>query len=248
MAWAPNPPNFYKQFTTENLTRFDELKEAQDGDTSTATQLLDLPPELRYLVPPEPPSDDGAYRLFGTNRTTRDFLATLPEMDITQLYPSSDGNEDASSDWTLDRGFYLKSLSRSIMLSFLELIGILSQNPAEAQRKQDEIKTMYLNALHLINEYRPHQARESLIMKMEDEIEAAKKEVEDVKALRQRVDTLIKDHDGLLGGMNGVLNGHANGVSGVRATEKGDEQNFSDMEVQRAIWDVLEQEFPQHRT
>ena len=38
----------------------DELKEAQDGDTSTATQLLDLPPELRYLVPPEPPSDDGA--------------------------------------------------------------------------------------------------------------------------------------------------------------------------------------------
>ena len=247
MAWAPNTPNFYKQFTNDNLTRLEELKKSQEATSSQS--LLNLPPELRYLIPPEPPADDGDYRSFGTMRTTRDFLLPLKDMDIEQLYPASlNENPDASSEWTQDRGFYLKSLSRSIMLSFLEMTGMLSQNSVEVQRKHDEIKTMYLNALHLINEYRPHQARESLIMKMEDEIERGRQEVEDVKALRTRVDTLIQDHDGLVGGMDEVLAGHTNGVNGLAkdtASSADSDDRQKDMQVQSAIWDMLNTQFPQ---
>src|SRR5690349_118383 len=55
MAWAPNPPNFYRQFTDANITRLEDLKNG-NGSATTAQQLLNLPPELRYLIPPEPPA------------------------------------------------------------------------------------------------------------------------------------------------------------------------------------------------
>lgn len=278
MAWAPNPPNFYKLFTSENLTRLDELEKEHETSTN-ASQLLDLPPELRYLVPPEPPQNDDPYRLFGQVRTTKDYLASLQDMGIKQLYnvdeegtPLSNLNDDESANASRDRVFHLKSLSRSIMLSFLEMVGILSENPlAEVDRAQErervaeinrhkrpgeemvveeptgwarkakEINEMYLNTLHLINEYRPHQARESLILRMEEDVERGRKEVEDVKKLRERVEKMIKQHDELAGGGEALESGHVNGVDGE---EKRSEQETRDEEVQMAIWDVLNAEFP----
>jgi len=66
----PAPPPFYKNFTARNIQRLKELKEAgSDGKSpSGASTLLDLPPELRYLVPPEPP-ENGAVRNFGEVKT-----------------------------------------------------------------------------------------------------------------------------------------------------------------------------------
>jgi hypothetical protein len=66
-AIFPPPPPFYKQFTASNLARLKELKDAQtatDGAPAGQSSLLDLPPELRCLVPPEAPAD-GIYRSFG---------------------------------------------------------------------------------------------------------------------------------------------------------------------------------------
>jgi mediator of RNA polymerase II transcription subunit 7 len=242
MAWAPNPPNFYKQFTTANLERLEQWKKEHASSSSTAaegitSQILRLPPELRYLVPPEPPSS-GDYRLFGQYRTTRDYLRPLTESEIPQLYPLST-SAGASSDWTLDRSLYLKNLTRSIMLSFLELTGILSQSLSDAARKQDEVKTMYVNALHLINEYRPHQARESLILRMEEEVEKGRKEVEDVRKLKERVEALVE-----VGGGAGdvVVNGRGSDEPASMNAAKSEDQR--ELEVQKAIWGVLERDFP----
>jgi mediator of RNA polymerase II transcription subunit 7 len=67
-AIFPPPPPFYKHFTPANLERAKEWKDAQtgqkEGEASGTSSLLDLPPELRYLLPPEPPAD-GIYRSFG---------------------------------------------------------------------------------------------------------------------------------------------------------------------------------------
>jgi mediator of RNA polymerase II transcription subunit 7 len=66
-AIFPPPPPFYKHFTPANIERLKELKEAhsaKEGAAKEASSLLDLPPELRYLLPPEPP-EDGIYRSFG---------------------------------------------------------------------------------------------------------------------------------------------------------------------------------------
>ena len=67
----PQPPPFYKHFTSQNLERLKEStnSKAQGGNPNealgpTSPRLLDLPPELRYLIPPEPPAD-GKYRSFG---------------------------------------------------------------------------------------------------------------------------------------------------------------------------------------
>lgn len=66
----PPPPPYYKNFTEKNLQRLKELKEAsEDADTTTQTsKLLDLPPELRCLVPPEPP-ENGVVQNFGEVKT-----------------------------------------------------------------------------------------------------------------------------------------------------------------------------------
>jgi mediator of RNA polymerase II transcription subunit 7 len=241
MAWAPNPPNFFKQFTKTNLDHLEQLKKDRASSTEndvTALSVLKLPVELRYLVPPAPPAS-GDYRLFGTYRTTRDYLRPLSETDIPQLYPSSTAPE-SSADWTLDRQSYLKNLTRSILLSFLELVGMLSENSNEAGRKQKEIRDLYANALHVINEYRPHQARESLILRMEDEVERGRKEIEDVQKLKKRMEGLVSENDTLV--MNGHGDGKMNGMNGVDGKEK------RDLEVQRAIWDVLEREFPRQES
>jgi mediator of RNA polymerase II transcription subunit 7 len=79
-AAFPSPPPFYQHFTTENIARVAELRAAQSSNSTstsdtqatpniasgskTPLRLLDLPPELRFLQPPEPPVE-GAYRSFG---------------------------------------------------------------------------------------------------------------------------------------------------------------------------------------
>lgn len=66
-AAFPAPPPFYKHFTQDNRSKLEELRGQQAGDDSEKAQPLDpekLPQELRYLIPPNPPST-GTYHSFG---------------------------------------------------------------------------------------------------------------------------------------------------------------------------------------
>ncbi len=80
-AALPSPPPFYQHFTPENLDRIAALRAARQPGPANASsdpqttvgeapapspslRLLDLPPELRFLQPPEPPVE-GVYRSFG---------------------------------------------------------------------------------------------------------------------------------------------------------------------------------------
>jgi hypothetical protein len=71
-AAFPSPPPFWKSFTPENLTQIAALRSAelsfprqpQDAAKEVPVRILDLPSELRYLQPPEPPVD-GVHRCFG---------------------------------------------------------------------------------------------------------------------------------------------------------------------------------------
>ncbi|KAE9983776.1 hypothetical protein BLS_003692 [Venturia inaequalis] len=190
----PRPPPYYHQFTEKNLQRLKDLKELHghdiDNATTKASILLDLPPELRCLVPPEPP-EDGIVLNFGDTKTNLHFLKPLSEMGIPQLYPEPIPLTADESQWTHERARYLKQLTRSILLSFIELMGILSVNPNLYEGKVEHLKRLFENALHLINEYRPHQARESLIMMMEKQIQKKREEIEKVKGMKEKVDTML---------------------------------------------------------
>ena len=158
----------------------------------------------------------------------------LKDLNIEQLFPdqsTATSTHATQSQWTLDRAFYLKKIVRSILLNFLDLVGILATNPDHAKDKLADIEVLFLNAHHLINEYRPHQARESLILEMEDQLERKQAEIDDVKKLQDKVDTLIAElqKDGK----------DAQEVeSDSRTKMPGDEKRAEEM----AIWEALDSE------
>lgn len=81
-AFAPPPP-LWKHFTRENIDKLDKIKaEASKGEdgrpnkrkqwSSSELRALELPSELRYLVPPDVP--EGQYSVFGELQTVRSLI------------------------------------------------------------------------------------------------------------------------------------------------------------------------------
>lgn len=256
LAFFPPPPPFYHHFTTENRQRLEEVKaeagidkEGDNGNTTafSAEQLLALPTELRYLVPPAPPADDEEFKVFGTVAkvkgsdsfaNTMEWISrtlaadyTLTDWTYEQLYPSTDSSSSASS--TLDRQRYLFRFLRSILLAYIELLGIVAANPTSEQKDQKlkDILTMVTNMHALINEYRPHQARETLIREMERQVERKKREIEGVKNMKKRVED--------------VLEGFGKEVTKEEEEEKeavdvAISEDVRRREVQRQMWDAMD--------
>ena len=157
-------------------------------------------------------------------------------MQIPQLYPDPTPQTVDASQWTHERAKYLKTLARSIILSFIELVGILSVNPTLYKEKNEHIRRLFENALHLINEYRPHQARESLIMMMEKQIQTKRDEIEKVKGMKEKVDALL----------GGLGKEDENGKSTLSHEEFGHASPEDRWRrEQRAVWAALDEELGQ---
>ncbi|KAJ3241670.1 Mediator of RNA polymerase II transcription subunit 7 [Chytriomyces hyalinus] len=82
-------------------------------------------------------------------------------MGVAQLYESTN---------TGDRAAELKKLNHAILLNFMELLQILVKNPEEHTRKIEHIRLLFININYLLNEYRPHQARDTLKLLMQLQI------------------------------------------------------------------------------
>lgn len=194
-ATFPSPPPFFQHFNVENLEKINELRVAQKASTGdqsdqsspkTPTRLLNLPPELLFLQPPLPPST-GIYRVFGDSYTLKEILPPLSAQNIEQLYdtpPTTPSGSESPDHLNL----ILHKLIKSNFLNFLELIGILGHNVDMIDEKTKDLRTHVVNIHHVLNMYRPHQARESLLMQMEDHVERANKEIEAIYAAKKRVE------------------------------------------------------------
>ncbi|KZZ97365.1 Mediator complex, subunit Med7 [Moelleriella libera RCEF 2490] len=93
-----------------------------------------------------------------------------------------------------DRAFELKRLAKSLLLNFLELAGVLSRVPADAEAKIADLRTLFINVHHILNEYRPHQARESAIAIMQSHLDKTRGET---SAIRTQVDKARRVLEGL---------------------------------------------------
>merc|ERR1712066_555815 len=64
----------------------------------------------------------------------------------------------------INRRKELRKLNHSILVNFLDLIDILIKCPESPRREEkvDDINLLFIHMHHLINEFRPHQARETL--------------------------------------------------------------------------------------
>ncbi|ETV97265.1 hypothetical protein, variant [Aphanomyces invadans] len=109
--------------------------------------------------PTPPPPLKPTYHSFGTPYSTEDAVPDLLP-DDKKVYPKDYNVKDE-----------MKKVNRSLMYSFLELIDVLILNPTKFNAKLDDIEQLFLNMHNLINAYRPHQARETLIDLLKQQIQ-----------------------------------------------------------------------------
>ncbi|KAJ5666635.1 hypothetical protein N7462_011044 [Penicillium macrosclerotiorum] len=200
-AFAPPPP-LWKHFTRENLDKLDQIKAEAVKDREGLSEKdkkwlpaelrkLDLPPELRFMVPPEIPT--GEYSVFGELQTLSTTLPSLKEQGIDQLYPEPTDTAQApsTSPQGINHAYYLLKISKSLLLNFLEFVGILSISPEQFESKVQDLRNLFINAHHLLNLYRPHQARESLIVMMEEQLERTKNEIQQMDKVKVDIEDLL---------------------------------------------------------
>ncbi|KAL7785922.1 MED7 domain-containing protein [Trichoderma ceciliae] len=191
----PNPPDFWKAFTPDRISKIEELRRlahAAHDDGANDARIPNLPEHLIALQPPPEPAD-GRWRVFGDQYMLDDKLPTLEEQGIENL-PATCSSNNAKDAKHYDRAFELKRLAKSLLLNFLELTSILSRNPAGAEAKIKDLRTIFINIHHILNEYRPHQARESAIEMMQDHLDRTRTET---AAIRTQVDKARKVLEGL---------------------------------------------------
>ncbi|OAR05659.1 hypothetical protein LLEC1_06650 [Akanthomyces lecanii] len=242
----PNPPPFWKDFTTDKIARYEQLRKEHDEDDSEKTtenegfkpqaRINNLPEELTHLQPPAEPTD-GRWRVFGDQYMLNDQLPTLEEQGITNL-PAA-GQSSAKDAKHYDRAFELKRLSKSLLLNFLELTGALSRSPSHAEAKVQDLRTLFINMHHILNEYRPHQARESAIEMMQDHLDRTRTET---LAIRTQVDKAKRLLEGL--GSLGIGESAPAAATGTDATQAAEPQQSAeatnssnvDWDQERRIW------------
>ncbi|QIX01409.1 hypothetical protein AMS68_006926 [Peltaster fructicola] len=181
----PTPPPFYKHFTSTNLHRSQQQKQQQSIEAPEPPAAIDVPAELRYLVPPQPPAD-GRWKTFGYQHDLNAPDPTLDEAGIDTLYPDHPSIKLAPQ-------VYLIALARSLLATFLSTCGILAQNPALHEEKVKNLRDMVFNMHDLINQYRPHQARESLLLMMEERVEQLRQEIKTIGELKGKIHKALNE-------------------------------------------------------
>lgn len=169
----PPPPPYVKFFTDENINKLDQWK-AEQGELQSLDSSSPPPPPgvLRFLIPPKPPAGSH-YRGYGNIWSFDDKLPSLKDTNWQQLY--KDNDELITSETKIQE---LHKLMDSLLLNFLELIGIMSIDPQQFEPKVRQISLILININHLLNTYRPHQSRESLIMLLRKQIDNKQMEID----------------------------------------------------------------------
>ncbi|KAJ1915463.1 Mediator of RNA polymerase II transcription subunit 7 [Mycoemilia scoparia] len=133
--------------------------------------------ELQCLKPP-PPIDGNQYMAFGRTWFVEDKFPSLEDQGIETLY---------SKEEPVDRVMELKKLNMKLVFTYLDIIDHIIKNPSNPPPQADMLRTIFINMNHLVNEYRPHQAKETLKLLMQNQIKT-KRELS--KKLKRQCDEL----------------------------------------------------------
>ncbi|KAI1636825.1 mediator complex, subunit Med7 [Biscogniauxia mediterranea] len=195
-TWPPPPP-FWQSFTPENIARINDLRKekaeregmSSDEDALKTVRLEGLPRGLRNLQPPLEP-EDGVWRVFGDKYQLVDELPRLEDMQIRRLFPNPEERDQDGKHF--DRATILKRLAKSLILNFLELTGLMATHPNSAEDKITDLRDLFINFHHLINEYRPHQARESLISMMQAQLDRTRAETNAIRDAKDKAERILE--------------------------------------------------------
>lgn len=208
-----------------------------------------LATSIPYVCPLPPFTRDRTKRKWYTDvpiKQLDDKLPSLGEQGLTDLRATNadSGPVDTVSSATnhYDRALELKRLAKSLLLNFLELVSTLSHAPASAEAKIDDLNTLFMNMHHVLNEYRPHQARESAIELMQTHLDrvrgetaAVRAQVDKARSVLEGLGSLRVEEDEEGGGKTGA--GHEEEVR--RKAEEGErEKVLVDREAE--VWGALD--------
>lgn len=164
-------------------------------------------------------------------------LPSLQEQGIEQLYPeppAAGTEQNSQPSPPLNHAYYLLKISKSLLLNFLEFTGILSVSPEQFESKVEDLRNLFINAHHLLNLYRPHQARESLIMMMEEQLNHSREEMRQMDKVKAEVESVLEQLQAE--GSRVSVTGSEDDTDQAKALkEKADEHS-------RLIWDLLDKE------
>ena len=82
-------------------------------------------------------------------------------------------------------------MNRSLLFKFLELIDFIIYNPIEYKSKVDDIELLFINMCHLLNGYRPHQARQIVISLIEHQVQQRKDTIVNLQSTLKQAEDLI---------------------------------------------------------
>jgi len=122
--------------------------------------------------------------MFGiTFRADDEIIRPLESQGLRRLYPQN-----------YDHKRELKKLNYSILVNFLDLLDVLIRAPDSSRRieKIDDLTLLFIHMHHLINEFRPHQARETLRVMLETQRRQRLETVERFRRHLARVEEMLQ--------------------------------------------------------
>jgi len=191
----PSPPSHYAKYTSHNLALLALLKQRAPHDLDpNQLEILndqnDVPdwplvqlekPRVDWIL--EEP--DAYYEVFGDRWFVREKIPSLEELGGNQLYPT---------DPAIDRRPALRSVLRSLLVTYSALTGSLlapppvsPEIPPEWQRHVEWINVLSQNLMAAANDLRPVQARGNLESMMRRQLELRR---EETRNLHQKCDAL----------------------------------------------------------
>ncbi|CAG8600438.1 718_t:CDS:2 [Ambispora gerdemannii] len=171
----PDPPTFYTRYTDTNLKLLEKIKSYKGSKKEALNEFKDELPQDFDITELEPPRPivEGSYNVFGLTWQVVSVNATLDE-NTPRLYPEGD----------FDRQTELKKLNKRLCRKFIALLGSLSAEPFDESKPttiSKDLQDTFMNIKQLLNEYRPHQARETLKLIMENQLNERKRATQEVK-------------------------------------------------------------------